>query len=77
MQVKLEEEPLFVGGNITNVMNSLPKLSELGFNSLLLTPWFKGEHYHGYHITDMKEVDPRSDMFHLFSNFMFVKVWVC
>ncbi len=51
-------QPEFLGGNIRGIINKLDYLSDLGVTALWISPFYKSSAYHGYHITDFKEVDP-------------------
>jgi len=53
------DEPIFLGGNLSALEDRLPYLQELGVDIVWLSPFFKTEAFHGYHITDFKAVDPR------------------
>jgi alpha-amylase len=52
-------EPQFVGGKIAGITKNLEYVKELGATCIYLTPFLKGASYHGYHVTDLFEVDPR------------------
>jgi len=52
-------KPVFLGGNIKGVTDKLHYLSELGINTVWLSPFCKTSAYHGYHITDFFSTDPR------------------
>lgn len=49
----------FLGGNIRGIIEKLPYIIKQGCNAIMLSPIWKGEAYHGYHITDYNQVDPR------------------
>ncbi|MGD8569286.1 MAG: alpha-amylase family glycosyl hydrolase, partial [Gammaproteobacteria bacterium] len=49
----------FLGGQIHGITQSLDYLQDLGVGILLLTPFFRGENYHGYWTTDFHQIDPR------------------
>jgi len=51
-------KPEFIGGNIDGIIASLGYLNELGVNTILLSPFYKGVSYHGYDVTDYYSVDP-------------------
>lgn len=51
-------EPIFLGGNIQDIINKLSYLIDLGITTLWISPFYKTSAYHGYHITDFYEVDP-------------------
>jgi len=48
----------FMGGNLNGIIKKLDYIKELGFSAIWLSPIFKGNDYHGYHVTDFFEVDP-------------------
>ena len=48
----------FCGGNLRGVIEKLDYIKELGFNSIMLTPFLKTAGYHGYHTLSYDEVDP-------------------
>lgn len=47
------------GGNLRGIIEQLPAIQDLGFNTLWLTPIFKTPSHHGYDTTDYMEIDPR------------------
>ncbi|MHB8770999.1 MAG: alpha-amylase family glycosyl hydrolase [Syntrophales bacterium] len=49
----------FLGGNLPALAEKLPYLEELGINTLWLSPFCKTSAYHGYHVTDFFQVEPR------------------
>lgn len=50
--------PPFRGGNIKGIINRLDYIADLGANSILLSPFFKSNAYHGYHCTTvMNEIE--------------------
>jgi cyclomaltodextrinase len=53
------QKPQFLGGNIKGIIEKLPYLKELGINTIWISPFYKCNEYHGYHITDFFEVDRR------------------
>jgi len=52
------DKPTFLGGNIKGIIEKLPYLKKLGINTLWISPFYKTNTYHGYHITDFYQVDP-------------------
>ena len=54
-----EAEPVFCGGNLQGVAEKMDYLSELGINTVWLSPFNKTTAYHGYHITDFFKVEER------------------
>lgn len=53
------KKPRFLGGNLQGVSEKIPYLSDLGINTIWLSPVFKTTAYHGYHITDFFHTDTR------------------
>jgi glycosidase len=53
------EKPEFLGGTIQGIIESLSYLDELGINTIWISPFYKTSEYHGYHITDFYQVEPR------------------
>lgn len=53
------DSPDFLGGNISGVISKLDYISELGCNTIWLSPFYEGVSYHGYHITNFNSVDYR------------------
>jgi glycosidase len=51
--------PDFLGGNLSGIAGKLDYLTELGINTLWLSPVYKTTAYHGYHITDFYTTDER------------------
>lgn len=49
----------FRGGNIRGIFSQLHHIRSLGANGILLSPFYKGRSYHGYHITDYEDIDER------------------
>jgi len=47
----------FKGGNLRGIIKKLDYIQSLGCNGILLTPFYKTNEYHGYHITDYEQVD--------------------
>lgn len=52
------DKPNFLGGNIRGIIENLSYLKKLGINTIWISPFYKTNEYHGYHITDFFEVDP-------------------
>lgn len=51
--------PPFLGGNIKGIINQLDYITGLGANSVLLSPFFRSNAYHGYHCTTARnEIEP-------------------
>lgn len=48
----------FLGGNIKGITQRLDYIAGLGCNAIMLTPLYKSNGYHGYHVTDFNHVDP-------------------
>lgn len=47
----------FKGGNLRDIIKKLDYIQSLGCNGILLTPFYKTNEYHGYHITNYEQVD--------------------
>ena len=52
-----KNRPEFMGGTIKGIIEHLEYIKNLGFNTIWLSPFYKGVAYHGYHITDFYSVD--------------------
>lgn len=48
----------FKGGNIRGIIEKLDYIQSKGMEGIMLTPFYKTNEYHGYHITDYAEADP-------------------
>lgn len=48
----------FKGGNLRGILSRLDYIQSLGADGIMLTPFYKTDAYHGYHITDYETVDP-------------------
>lgn len=53
-----EDDPDFLGGTIPGIITKLDYFVELGVDGLYISAFAKGVSYHGYHTTDLKDVDP-------------------
>jgi len=53
------DKPVFIGGNIKGIIEKLSYLHELGINTIWISPFYKTNTYHGYHITDFFQVEPK------------------
>ena len=51
------KERCFKGGNLKGIIGKLDYIQALGCTGILLTPFYKTNEYHGYHITDYEQVD--------------------
>ena len=49
----------FLGGTLRGITQKLDYIKQLGANAIMLTPFFKMVAYHGYHIVDYEEIEPR------------------
>ena len=49
----------FAGGTLQGVTRKLEYLGKLGINVIWLSPFYETVSYHGYHITNFEQVDPR------------------
>ena len=56
------EHPVFIGGNLRGIIDKLPYLTDLGVNTLWISPFYQTSAYHGYHVTDFYQVDPHFGM---------------
>jgi len=59
MKTPWEKTPSFLGGNIHDIISKIDYIKNLGFNTIWLSPFYKGTAYHGYHIENFNEVDSR------------------
>jgi glycosidase len=53
------DQPKFIGGTIRAISEKLDYIRSLGVNTLWISPFYKTSAYHGYHITDFFETEPR------------------
>ena len=49
--------PEYIGGDLQGIKERLDYLEGLGIDVIWISPFYEGEMYHGYHITDMYSVD--------------------
>jgi len=49
--------PEYIGGDLQGIKERLDYLEGLGVDLIWISPFYEGEAYHGYHITDMYSVD--------------------
>lgn len=54
-----DEDPVFCGGNIRGVIERFSYLQALGVNTIWLSPFYKGDAFHGYQLTDFYTMDER------------------
>jgi len=47
----------FMGGKIKGITSRLDYIKDLGFNAIYLSPIFRGNDYHGYHVIDFYSID--------------------
>lgn len=52
------KERSFNGGTIRGIIKKLDYIQNLGMNSIMLTPFYLTNEYHGYHVKDYTKVDP-------------------
>ena len=52
------KEPIFCGGTLKGIKKKIPYLKNLGITTIWISPFYKTNAYHGYHITDFFLVDP-------------------
>ena len=57
-QVPPISKNVFCGGNLQGVIDKLDYIKDLGFNTIMLSPIYKTQNYHGYHTLNFDEVDP-------------------
>lgn len=50
-------KPDFIGGNIKGIMDKVDYIKSMGYNAIMLTPFFKSNAYHGYHVIDYFTID--------------------
>jgi cyclomaltodextrinase len=49
----------FLGGRIKGITKKLDYIKNLGANCIWLSPIYRTNMYHGYHITDFRKIEPR------------------
>jgi glycosidase len=49
----------FCGGNIRGVIDKLPFIKSMAFDTIWLSPFYETSAYHGYHLTDFERIDKR------------------
>lgn len=49
----------FLGGNLKGIIDKLDYIGHLGYDTIMLTPIYKTNAYHGYHILDYEKIDLR------------------
>ncbi len=54
-----DDTPVFCGGAIRGIIERFEHLKNLGINTIWISPFCKGESFHGYHPTDLYSVDSR------------------
>ncbi len=52
-----KDENGFFGGTIRGIIEKIDYIKGFGYNAILLTPIFKSNAYHGYHISDFETID--------------------
>jgi len=57
--IKNWDKPIFLGGNIKGIIEKIPYTHDLGINTIWISPFFKTNEYHGYHVIDFYKVEPR------------------
>ncbi|MEO3993912.1 MAG: glycoside hydrolase family 13 protein [Desulfurococcaceae archaeon TW002] len=60
----------FLGGNLKGIIDSLDYISNLGIETLYLTPIFKSPSYHRYDVEDYFSVDPKLGDLRLFQELL-------
>src|SRR4030042_4741146 len=53
------DRPEFLGGNLHGILDKIDYLQDLGINTIWLSPFYKTDRYHGYHVADFFQVEPR------------------
>jgi glycosidase len=53
------DKPQFLGGTIRGIIGKLDYIKDLGANTIWISPFYKTDQYHGYHVTDFYQVEPR------------------
>lgn len=56
---KIWQSPEFMGGNLNGIKEKAEYLSDLGINTLWISPFYETDAYHGYHVTDFFKPEPR------------------
>lgn len=51
------DTPNFLGGNIKSIIKKIPYLKRLGIETIWISPFYRCNEYHGYHITDFYKID--------------------
>lgn len=49
----------FCGGNLWGLIDRLPHIRSMAFDTIWISPFYQTSAYHGYHITDFDSVDKR------------------
>jgi cyclomaltodextrinase / maltogenic alpha-amylase / neopullulanase len=57
--IPFQPGPVFLGGDIAGIIEKLPYIESLGANAIWLSPFNTTNAYHGYHVEDFYNVDPR------------------
>lgn len=58
-KLKEANEPRFCGGNLKGIIEKIEHFEQLQVNTIWLSPFFKSNAYHGYHITNFAAIDKR------------------
>ena len=53
------DKPEFIGGNLKGIIEKIDYLHDLGINTIWLSPFYRTDKYHGYHVTDFFQVEPK------------------
>jgi glycosidase len=53
------DTPDFMGGNLNGIIEKINYFHDLGINTIWLSPFYKTDKYHGYHVTDYFQVEPK------------------
>lgn len=52
------DKPVFLGENLKGIIKKIKYIKNLGVNTVWISPFYKTNAYHGYHITDFFQVEP-------------------
>lgn len=53
------DKPVFTGGSLDGIVEKIDYLFDLGINTIWISPFYKTDRYHGYHVTDFFQVEPK------------------
>jgi len=55
--IKDFDKPIFIGGTLKGITEKLQYINGLGVDTIWISPFYKTNTYHGYHITDFFQVE--------------------